>query len=78
MASKTWLKNAIHFTFWDRLLVRVRFYKSSFFIPSFRFQDSNSYYLVVATAKTLKICKRTSLDVFFSICKSQDHAINHQ
>ena len=25
-----------------------------------------------------KICKRTSLDVYFSICKSQDRAINRQ
>ena len=78
MASKTWLKDALHFTFWDRIFARVRFYKSSFFIPSFRHQDSNSYYLVVATAKIPKICTRTSLDVYFSICKSQDRTINRQ
>ena len=78
MASKTWLKNALNFTFWDRIFARVCFYKSSFFIPSFRHQDSNSYYLVVATAKIRKICKPTSLDVYFSICKSQDWAINCQ
>ena len=63
MASKTWLKNALHFTFWDGILARVRFYKSSFFIPFFRNQDSNRYYLVVATAKIPKICKCMSLDV---------------
>ena len=78
MASKTWLKDALHFTFWDRIFARVRFYKSSFFIPSFRHQDSNSYYLVLATAKIPKIWKRTSLDVYFSIWKSQDRVINHQ
>ena len=50
MASKTWLKNALHFTFLDRMFARVRFYKSSFFIPSFRHQDSNSYYLVLLFA----------------------------
>ena len=61
-----------------RIFAWVRFCKSSFFIPSFRHQDSNSYYLVVATAKIPKICTRTSLDVYFSICKSQDRAINRQ
>ena len=57
MANKTWLKNALHFTFWDRIFAhgsRVVFSKSSFFIPSFRHQDSNSYYSVVATAKIPK------------------------
>ena len=86
MASKTWLKNALYFTFWDRIFARVRFYLPSFlgvpsfvFILPFRHQDSNSYYLVViATAKAQKIWKRTSLDVYFSICKSQDRAINGQ
>ena len=39
MARKTWLKNVLHFTFWDRIFARVCFYKSS------------SYYLEVATAK---------------------------
>ena len=43
MASKTWLKNALHFTFWGRIFARVRFYKSSFFILSFRHQYSNRY-----------------------------------
>ena len=78
MASKTWHKNAMHFTLWDTILARVCFYKSCFFIPSFRHQDSNSYYLVAAAAKILKNCKRTSLDVYFSIGKSQHHAINRQ
>ena len=78
MASKTWVKDALHFTFWDRIFARVRLYKSSFFIPSFRHQDSNSYYLVFATAKIPKIWKRTSLDVYFLIWKSQDRVINHQ
>ena len=77
-AIKTWLKNNLHFTFWDRIFARVRFYKSSFFIPSFRHQDSNSYYLVVTTAKIPKPWKRTSLDVYFSIWISQDRAINCQ
>ena len=76
MASKTWLKVALYFTFWDGIFARHRFYKSSFFITSFRHQDSNSYYLVLATAKIPKIWKRTSLDVCFSICKSQDRVIN--
>ena len=49
-----------------------------FFIPSSRHQDSNSHYLVFATAKIPKIWKRTSLDVYFSIWKSQDRFINHQ
>ena len=78
MASKTWLKDALHFTFWDRMFARVRFCKSSFFIPSFRHQDSNSYCLVLATAKISKTWKSTSLDVYFPIYKSQDRAINHQ
>ena len=78
MASKIWLKDALHFTFWDRIFARVRFYKSSFFIPSFQHQDSNSYYLVLATAKIPKTWKRTSLDVYFSICKAQYRAINCQ
>ena len=78
MASKTWLKNALHFAFWDRIFARVHFNRSSFFILSFRHQDSNSHYLVVATAKIPKICKRTFLDVYFLICKSQDRAINRQ
>ena len=77
-ASKTWLKNALRFTFRDRIFARVRFFKSSFFIPPFRRQDSSSYYLVVATAKIPKIWKGTSLDVDFLICKSQDYAINRQ
>ena len=76
MASKTWLKDPLHFTFGDKIFARVRFYKSSFLIPSFRHQDSNSYSLVLAAAKIPKIRKRTSLDVYFSICKSQDRAIN--
>ena len=33
------------------LFARVRFYKSSFFILSFRHQDSKSYFLVVTAAK---------------------------
>ena len=78
MASKTWLKDALYFTFWDRIFTRVRFYKSCFLISYFRHQDSNSYDLVLATAKIPKIWKRTSLNVYFSICKSQDHAINRQ
>ena len=49
MASKTWLKNALHFTFWDRIFTRICF------IPTFQDKDSNSYYLVVATAKIKKI-----------------------
>ena len=77
MASKTWLKNALHFTLRDRIFARVCFCKF-FFIPSFRLQDSNSYYLVVAAAKIKKNWKRTSLGVYFSICKSQDCTINHQ
>ena len=78
MARKNWLKDALHFTFWDRIFTRICFYKFSFFMPSFRHQDSSSYYLVLATAKIAKIWKRTSLDVYFSICKSQDRAINNQ
>ena len=78
IASKTWLKIVLHCTFWNRISGRVRFYKSSFFMPSFRHQDSNSYYLVVATAKIPKLWKQTSLDVYFSRCKSQDRAINCQ
>ena len=50
-----------------RIFARVRFYKCSIFIPSFRHQDLNSYYLMVATAKIPTILKRTSLDVYFSI-----------
>ena len=41
-------------------------------------QDLNSYYLVVPIAKMPKIIKRMSSGVCFSICKSQDHAINYQ
>ena len=78
MGSKTWIKNILHFTFWDRIFARVCFYKSSFFIPSFWHQDSNSYHLAVATAKIRKICKRTSLDVYFSIFKCHDCTINCQ
>ena len=52
--------------------------KSSFFIPSFRHQASNSYYLVVTTAKIPKIWKSTSSDVYFLIYQSQDHSINRQ
>ena len=55
IASKTWLKNALHLTFWDRIFARVCFYKPSFLTLSFRHQDSNSYYLVVATAKIFMI-----------------------
>ena len=40
--------------------------------------DSNSYYLMAAMAKIPKICKQTSLDVYFSICKSQDCTTNRQ
>ena len=57
MASKTWIKNSLRFTFCDRTFARVRFYKSSFFILSFRHQDSNSYYLVVAAVKIPKVWK---------------------
>ena len=78
MSNKTWLKDALHFTFWDRIFARVRFYKSSFFIPSFRHQDSSSYCLVLATAKISTIWKNTPLDVYFLIFKSQDRAINRQ
>ena len=78
MTSKTWLKDALPFTFWDRICARIRFYKFSFFIPSFLHQNSNRYYFVLATAKIPKIWKRTSLDVCFSICKSQDGAIHRQ
>ena len=60
MASKIWLKNALHFTFWDRIFTRICF------IPTFQDKDSNSYYLVVATAKIKKNWKRTSSDVYFS------------
>ena len=49
MASKIWLKNALHFTFWDRIFTRICF------IPNFQDKDSNSYYLVVTTAKIKKI-----------------------
>ena len=76
IASKTWLKNVLYFTFWDRIFTRVFFCKSSFFIPSFWHQDWNNHYLVVATAKIQRNCKRTSLDVYFSMCKSQDCALN--
>ena len=69
-------QKCLAFYFWDRIFTRVRLYKSSFFVPSFRHQDSNSYHLLEATRKILKIWKRTSLDVYFSICKSQDRAIN--
>ena len=65
MASKTWLKNAFRFTFWDRSFALVLSNKSSFFIPFFWYQDSNSYYFVVGTAKIPKLWKRTSLGVFF-------------
>ena len=65
MANKTWLIDALHFTFWDRIFARIRFYRFFFFIPSFRCQDPNSYYFVLATAKILKISKRISLDVYF-------------
>ena len=78
MVSKTWVKDALHFTFLDRIFARVRFYKFSFFIPPFRHQDSNSYYLVLATAKIPKIWKCTTLDVYFSICRSQNRASNRQ
>ena len=71
-------QNALHFTFWDGIFARVRFYKASFFIPSFRHQDSNSYYLVLGTVKIPKIWKRTTLDVYFSIRKSQDLVIYRQ
>ena len=30
MASKSWLKDSLHFTFWDRTFAPVCFYKSSF------------------------------------------------
>ena len=60
----------------EKIFTRACFCKSSFFIPSFWHQDPNSYYLVVATVKIPKIWKRTSLGVYFSICKSQDRAIN--
>ena len=60
------------------IFARVCFCKFSFFIPSFRHQDSNSYYLVVAAVKIPKLGKRTSLGVYFSICKSQNRAINRQ
>ena len=70
MASKTCLKNTSHFIFSDRIFARVCFYKSCFSFPSFRHQDSNRHYWVVVTAKIPKICKRTSLDVYFLICKS--------
>ena len=69
MASKTWLKNVLHFTFWDRIFTRICF------IPTFQDKDSNSYYLVVGTAKTKKNWKRTSLDVYFLKCKSQNRVI---
>ena len=35
MARNTWLKDALHFTFWDRMFAWVCFYKSSFFYPVF-------------------------------------------
>ena len=76
--QKAWLKNSLHFILWDRIFARVHFYKSSFFIPSFRHQDPNSHYLVEATAKIPKFCKRASLNIYFSIFKSQDRAINRQ
>ena len=77
-ANKTWLKNPLHFAFWDRIFTQVLFYQSSFFIPSFWHQDLNSYYLVVATAKTPEIWKRTSMDVYISICNSEGRTINRQ
>ena len=64
MANKTWLKDVLYFTFWDRIFARVCFYNSSFFVPSFRHQDLNSYYLVLATAKIPRIWKHMSLDVY--------------
>ena len=80
VAGKTWVKNTFHFTFWYKIFawVRFRFYKSSFFIPSFQNQDSSSYYLEEATAKIPKFCKLASLDVYFSTYKSQDRATNCQ
>ena len=39
---------------------------------------SNSYYLLVAIAKIPKLCKQTSLDIYFAICKSQDCGTNRQ
>ena len=78
MASKTRLENALSFTFWERIFARVCSDKSSFFIPSFRYQDSNSYYFVVATAKIPKLWKCTSLDVGFLTSRSQDRAISCQ
>ena len=78
MASKTRLENALSFTFWERIFARVCSDKSSFFIPSFRHQDSNSYYFLVATAKIPKLWKRTSLDVGFLTSRSQDRAISCQ
>ena len=77
-ANKTWLKNPLHFAFWDRIFTQVIFYQSSFFIPSFRHQDLNSYYLVVATSKTPEIWKRTSMDVYISICNSEGRTIHRQ
>ena len=73
--SKTWLKNAIHFPFWNRILAQVCFYKSTLFywvLPTRRLKQ------LLFGVPTAEILKRTSLDVYFSICKSQDHAINRQ
>ena len=78
MTDKNSLKKALHFTFWDRTFALGCLWKSSFFIAYFRHQDLSSYYLVVSTAKIPKIWKRTSLDVYFSIRKSEDHAISCQ
>ena len=78
MASKTRLENALSFTFWERIFARVCSDKSSFFIPSFRHQDSNSYYFVVATAKIPKLWKCTSLDVSFLTSRSKDRVISCQ
>ena len=75
---KTLLKNALDFIFWDRTFASGCLLKSSFFIPSFRHQDLSNYYLMVSTAKIPKIWNRTSLDVYFSMHKSQDHAISCQ
>ena len=49
------------------LFARFRFYKSSFFIPSYQHQDSNSYYLVVAAAKIPKILNVNPSTLFFDI-----------
>ena len=74
MARKIWIKNNLHFTFWDRISLEFVSTNPPFF-PLLSTPRFKQLLFSGSSSKNPKILKCKSFDVYFSICRSQDRAI---